>query len=458
MQSLTVNESDLRRILVDRQALLGSLDAKRPDAWRVFGYPEQVTFDRLFAAYRRGGAAHGAVHRLLDKSWESWPRIKKPEEDAENDWETRLHDQLDAIGFWAKFRDMDRRNLVGRYAAIIYRVADGLPLREPLVRAQKLVDIVPLYESQLRVTAWDSNLDSPTFGKPAMFQYRTRSPEARDTQGQPEQWADVHPSRVQVFAEGSVGGDFFEGVPLLEAGFNALVDLEKITGGSAESFLKNSARTITLNFATDASPQAITQNADGTPGGQSVREAVQERVDALNRNIDSALVTQGAEAGVLQTSISDPTKAFEVAANMFAAAVRIPMTILFGAQTGRLASNEDRADMDARCTARRVNELTPQVEEFVRRMQACGVVEQGPFEVEWKALGTPSDDDKAAVLDKLTTSMERYFRAGGGQPMFTVDELRKVVGYEPVDGEIDPPHDPALTPPAPAVAGMPGAT
>ncbi|MGE8444299.1 hypothetical protein [Comamonas sp.] len=40
----------------------------------------------------------------------------------------------------------------------------------------------------------------------------------------PEKWADVHPGRVQILAEGAVG-DFYDGVPLLRAGFNRLVDL-----------------------------------------------------------------------------------------------------------------------------------------------------------------------------------------------------------------------------------------
>jgi hypothetical protein len=431
MQQITVNEADLRRILSDRHALLGGLDAKRPDAWRVFGYSETVTFDLLFRAYTRGGPAQGAVHRLLDKCWEQLPRIKSPASDDETPWEIRTAATLRAVQAWAKLRDADRRGLIGRYAGMIYRVADGLPLREPLVRGAQLVDIIPLYESQLRVTAWNADQSSPDFGKPTMWQYRTRRPDAADSQGQPEQWADVHPSRVHVFAEGAVGDDFLNGVPFLQAGLNALVDLEKITGGSAESFLKNSARTVTVNFDADASPQAITTNPDGSASGKSVRQVVQDQVDALNRNIDSALVTQGAQAGVLQTAIADPEKAFTVAANLFAAAVRIPMTILFGAQTGRLASDEDRADIDARATARRNNEITPRIEQFIRRMQAVGVIEAGEFEVEWPALGTPSDKDKAEVLGKMTTAMQQAFQSGSGQPLFDNNELRRVVGYEP---------------------------
>ncbi|NKI96642.1 hypothetical protein [Rhizobacter sp. SG703] len=33
----------------------GALDAKRPNAWKQYGYPDTVTFDQLLTAYQRGG-------------------------------------------------------------------------------------------------------------------------------------------------------------------------------------------------------------------------------------------------------------------------------------------------------------------------------------------------------------------------------------------------------------------
>jgi hypothetical protein len=432
MRPLTVNTSDLE-ISRARESLLGffgSLDAKRPDAWRQFGYRTDLTFDHFLTAYERGGAGHGAVHRIVDKCWQERPRIKAPGQDEATPWEESVKALLTSINGWQKLRDFDRRNLIGRYAGLIYRVADGLALREPLVRGQKLVDLVPVYENQLKVVAWNSDTNSPDFGAPTMYQYRMRPPQTSDTQGRPDQWVDVHPSRVQILAEGSVG-DLFDGVPLLKAGFNALTDLEKISGGSAEGFLKNSARAVTINFAPEASPQVITQNPDGSAGTRSVREVIGEQVDNLNRNIDSAIVTQGATASTLQTTMTDPGPAFEVAANIFSASVQIPMTILFGAQTGRLASDQDQADMVARCKSRQVNELTPMLEQLVRRLQAAGLIAPGEFVVEWPPLDTPGDDAKAGLLDKMTSAMQKAFQSGLAEPLFDANELRRVLNFEP---------------------------
>jgi uncharacterized protein len=429
MAEYVINEADLIRA---RESLFsgGALDAKRPTAWISYGYPTDVTFERLKTAYERGGPAQGAVHRILDKCWQERPRIKRPETDEPGDWENKVGKTLGVIQGWKKLRDFDRRNMVGRFSALIYRVADSKPLREPLQRAQKLVDLVPLYEDQIKVTEWHSDpADPDNFGKPRMFQYRMHMPDGTDRQGQPEQWVDVHPSRVQILAEGSVG-DMFEGVPLLKAGFNHLVDLEKISGGSAESYLKNSARTLVFKFDPQANVQVLTQNPDGTPSGKSVADVIEDKASKLNRNIDASIALAGGEATTLQTQQSDPTKAFEVAANLFAASVQIPYTILFGQQTGRLASDEDKADMVARCTSRQENELTPMLEEFVRRMQACGVIEAGEFEIEWKPLDAPGDDEKYGQLGKLTAAMQQAFQAGLTEPLFDANELRGVAGFE----------------------------
>lgn len=422
------------------------LDAKRPQAWAQYGYPDEVTFELLYAAYRRGSSGHGAVHRLIDRCWEKAPRIKAPGRDEESPWEVKVKASLKKILAFKKLKDLDRRNLIGHYAAIIYRVRDGKAPSEPLERGTELVDLVPVFQDQIKVTGWNSDKSSENYGQPTMFQYRTQQ-RGGDKQGKPEEWADVHPSRVQILAEGAVG-DFFDGVPLLEAGFNKLVDLEKIEGGSAEGFLKNSARTIVFKYDASAAPQAI-PGPDGRPV-DSVKDAHEAQAKALNRNQDASIVMQGGEATTLQTTTSDPKGAWEVAANAFAASVRIPFTILYGQQTGRLASDEDKADFAARCLDRQTNELTPMLEEFVRRMQAAGIFAAGAFEIEWPTLNAPSDEDKFGLLGKATGAAQQAFQAGLTEPLFDANELRKIAGFEPRKDDGMPTEGDPARPGAPA--------
>lgn len=438
-QTITVNSREVEDFIRSRHAIMGgSIDAKRPDSWQVFGWPQEVTFTHMLTAYSRGGAGHGAVHRLLDGCWQSIPRIKSPASDKETPWEVKTAKLLTGVKAWAKFRDFDRRNMVGRYAALIYRVGDGKALREPMERAQRLVDMVPVYEDQIKVVGWYSDQNAENYGQPSMFQYRTRPVQGVDTQGRPETWIDVHPSRVQILAEGSVG-DMFDGVPMLRAGFNALVDIEKISGGSAESFLKNSARTLTIQYDKDAQPSVI--NADGSTG--SVKQAHEDQAHAVNRNMDATIVTQGATAGVLQTTTSDPTGAFQLAGYLFSASVGLSYSGIFGQRLGQLAGDQDKKSDIERFKGRQTNELTPMLVEFVTRMQAAGIIDAGEFEIEWPDLAAPSDKDKLAIAKEMAAINTEAFRAGmQGEMPFAGEEVRKAAGYEPV-AIADIPTEPA---------------
>ena len=457
MPEIITNSLEISRA---RREFLGSLglDAKRPTAWTQYGYSEHISFEMLYAAYERGGSGHGAVHRLLDKCWEKLPRIKKPESDSETPWEKKVKTLLRQVRAMAKLKELDRRNLIGRYAAVIYRVADSKLLEEQLQTATRLVDLIPLFENQLKVTKWHTNENDENFGKPAMFQYRKLSTPGTDTQGRPEEWADVHPSRVQILAEGAVG-DFYDGVPLLRAGFNRLVDLDKIAGGSGESFLKNSARTIVFKYDAGGQPQAM-PGPDGKPV-TSVKDAHEAQAKALNQNQDASIVMQGGEATTLQTAISDPTGPWTTAANEFAASVRIPFTVLFGQQTGRLASDEDKSDFANRCSSRQEFELTPMLEEFITRMQAAGIIDKGEFEIEWPPVNAPTEKDKVDLLGKMTAAMQQAYQAGLTEPLFDANELRAVVDFEqrkddgmPTEddpdrtGDVDPADDPIENAPA----------
>jgi hypothetical protein len=432
MPELIVNEADLLAAARSRESLLyGSLDAKRPQAWMQFGYPETLTPEHLLKAYLRGGPGFRAVHHILDRCWQEWPRVKLKASDDESPWETRLQGILEKVNAWPKLQDWDRRNMVGRYAGLILRVADGKQLREPLMRASRLVDMVPVYEHQLKVTAWDSDSSSETFGQPTMWQYRMRTSDRQDTQGKPEQWVDVHPSRIVILAEGAVGDDFFDGIPLLQPGFNALVDLEKVSGGSAESYLKNSARVLKFTFDKDSDPQKLTGGVEGKTLGQ----AIEEKARGLNTSVDASVAVQGGDVGTLQTTMHDPRGAWEIAANTFAAAVGIPFTILFGQQTGRLASDEDKAADNARCKSRQRNLLTGAVTAVIRRLQACGIVEASDFEVEWAPLDAMGDDEKADQGGKMAAINKDMVAAGRNAP-FSENEIRKVLGYEE-EAELD---------------------
>ena len=85
------------------------LDNKRHSAWCEYGFPEQVTYENLYALYRRGGIAHGAVEKLVGKCWQTNPEIiegdqadKKRKETA---WEKKAK-QVFTNRFWRSFSEL----------------------------------------------------------------------------------------------------------------------------------------------------------------------------------------------------------------------------------------------------------------------------------------------------------------------------------------------------------------
>lgn len=422
-----------------------SADTKRPAAWVSYGYPDEITFTDYLNRYERDASAHGAVHKLLEKCWSETPRIKLENGDEkESPWEAKLKAQLKSISFWHAFANFDRMGMVGRYSGLIYRIADGQEVSQPAGDGD-IVDVVPCFEDQLRVTAWDSDLNSPTYGMPAMFQFRTGLPQNQgDTQAQPEQWQDIHPSRVQILAEGSTPKRMFDGIPFLRAGYNSLVDMEKISGGSGESFLKNSARSVVVEFDNEADVAGAISSGAKLEGDGNTNPAdiVEDQVKALNRNQDSAMMLQGAKAYTLQTTLFDPSGPWTVAANQFSASVQIPFTILFGQQTGRLASDQDQKDFANRAMSRIRNVIIPALSEFISRAQAIGWIDAQPFEIECPDLNAMSDKDKFDIAFKMSEINAKETAQG---PAFTTDEIRQATGYDALTQPIEmpPEGDPA---------------
>jgi hypothetical protein len=93
-------------------------------------------------------------------------------------------------------------------------------------------------------------------------------------------------------------------------------------------------------------------------GYADLGEAMGDKVNKLNRGTDAAAVMQAGQMHVLSVTPGDPGPTWEVTANELAASVQIPFTILFGQQTGRLASDEDKTDWAIRRNTRRNGFLT----------------------------------------------------------------------------------------------------
>ncbi|WP_318356723.1 anti-CBASS protein Acb1 family protein [Enterobacter sp.] len=394
------------------------LDAKRNSAWCEYGFKEDLTFDDLYRLYRRGGIAHGAVRKITGTCWLSNPEIIEGEKADETrkvtDWERRVKG-IFTHRFWRAFAEADLRRLVGRYSGILLHIRDGKDWNLPVTRGKGLEKITVAWAGALVPLEWDTGLNSRTYGQPKMWQYVERLPNGSTRR------VDVHPERVFILGDYST-----DAIGFLEPAYNPFVSLEKVEGGSGESFLKNAARQLNINFdkEIDFSNLASMYNVDVTELQEKFNEAAVE----VNRGNDALLTTQGATVTPLVSAVADPGPTYNVNLQTAAAALDIPTKILVGMQTGERASTEDQRYFNARCQSRR-GDLSFDIEDLCDKLVALGILDAVPQKtVIWDDLNASTDAEKLASA-KLMADINSASIATGEQP-FTGEEIRVAAGHE----------------------------
>lgn len=413
------------QIARQRMALVGgsgSVDNKRPKAWCEYGFPENLTFEMLYSMWRRGGIAYGAVAKVAGNVWKSPPWIVEGGKENNSDSETSAEKELAAIAkrtrLWRAWKEADVRRMVGRYSALLLHFADNKQWTDAVDnRKKELSKVTPVWAGALTPKDIDSDPTSAGYGYPKSWQYQEVS-----AAGQPLRTVDVHPDRIFI-----VGDYTANGIGFFEPAYNALVSLEKVEGGSGESFLKNASRQLNINFDKEVDMKKIadTYGVSVAELGNRFREVARD----INVGNDVLLTTQGASVNPLVAQVPDPTPTYDVNLQTAAAAMDIPTKILVGQQTGERASTEDREYFNMRCQSKRVEEETD-IEDFFAHLARCGAAPQvREMTVMWDDLNEATPALKLANA-KTMSEINAQAVDSTAEP-FTPEEIRAAAGFEP---------------------------
>jgi hypothetical protein len=398
----------------------GSLDSKRPTAWCEYGFPEHPQFNTFYRLWRRGGIAHGTVSLLIDKCWQTSPWViegDKFDDQAEpTTWERATAAKLTACDFWWAAKEADRRRLVGSYSGVLIQLADNRAWSLPAQRGARIAKLIPAWEGQLQVAEWDTSETSATYGEPKAWMYKEINVAGKG----PGRQVTVHPDRVIIF------GDYREGISFLEPGLNAFINLEKVEGGSAESFLKNAARQLSVNFDKDTKLESLA--AMYGVKVKDLAEGFNDGVRAINRAQDAALITQGAQVTTLTANVPDPEPHYSINLQTAAASVQIATRIITGSQSGERASTEDQKGFNARGQGRRVSQLSRDIAAAIRHLQDIGQIDPTvDFTVIWDDLTEFSQGEKLDAAAKMADINQKMLASG---TVFTAEEIRDTAGFE----------------------------
>lgn len=394
-----------------------------------FGYPVTVGFAETFEAYNRNPLARAGVDKTIQKTWEENPLLQEFQRDGatkgkqdETATEAEIRQRFADLRVWQHMAEADRRGMVGAYSGLILRLADNKRFNEPVDRVggglEGLVEVIPAWEGQLTVSQWDTDERSDTYGQPLMFQF---AESAVGQQKQPRNFS-IHPDRVIVWSrDGTLNGR-----SALEPGYNALLDMEKIRGGGGEGFYKNAKSGLALEIA----PEAKMEDMARVMGVEvpDLVDKINDQVEDFNAGFDKSLMLQGITAKPIQVTLPSPEHFFAIAAQSFAASLSIPMKVLLGSQTGERASTEDSEEWDKVNMGRRANEVVPAILSFVNRLERFGILPAKDWFIAWTDLTESSMSEKIDRATKMADVNQKM----GEEIVFTGDDIRSVVGMEPL--------------------------
>lgn len=462
-RSLMANLSDRARALA--KVLHPGTNTKH-DHYTDFGWPTNLTFTDFYKMYKRNGLAAAAVEKTKLKTWQDDPQLWETEVSGDTDAELKVKKWVEELRVWHHFAEADKRSMVGSYAGIILRIADGRKFSDPVGTADEyagLVELIPTWEGQLRVSAWHEDLtDTNNYGKPKMFEYNERGFGANtntSSASAPRQSLSIHPDRVIIWSDDGT----MNCRSTLESGFNDLIDAEKVKGAGGEGFWKNSRGAPIIQAPDGVKPADVAKAMGIKP--EEVLDEINKQVDSFQQGFDKGLMLGGMTATPMTITLPSPEHFFAAPVQSFAASMCIPIKILMGSQTGERASTEDAREWNQTNMARRTGRNVPLIRAFVKRMAQFGILPDIDWTVGWADLteAVPSErlaraKDMATINQQhkamLATTPSDTSGEGTGTPgkdkkvaetnavkadtpdaeaglVFDIDEIREVAGYKP---------------------------
>lgn len=415
-----MSKNESRNALFGQRLFAGYHDANnRTSIWSVGGYPEQVDFSELWRMYRRNGIAKAVVELIVDECWQSNPVVSG----GGDEFQKQLSFLISEHDLWAKMRGLDMRQRVGRYGGIIIVAKeDGSAQSSEALKvshANALVKLMPVYESQISVNQWNSDMSSADYGMPSVYQYRARVDGARNEGDMRD--LPLHPTRVFAYGEGADDGSIY-GVSSIESCYNALMDQEKVRAGASEGYLRNAKQRFAIEVKDD--------NAASVLAKPEMKADFDQNVDDFSKGFDNSLTLYGMEAKSLQSTIGNPKEPFDVCMYEISAAAQVAATIIIGQQTGRLASDEDQKQLAKSVLVRRTQTINSMIKSFFKHMVSVGLLPKPTesIKIEWDSTTYIDDSQKIERAGKMAEANAKSMNAGMG-PVYSIEEIRQASGY-----------------------------
>lgn len=416
-------------------------DAKHDRLYADFGWPEKIAFANYYQMYQRNGLAYAAIIRPIETCWQEYPELLEKEDTHDKTTlEKQIAEKFDQINFWSVLAKADEYSRIGEYAGVIFRFADGKRLYEPVdsknLGLDGLVEVVPAMQGQLTPSdRYTDPSDTVNYGRVKMWQYNENGITDGAANTRMEN-ALIHPDRVHVW---SMNSSIF-GKPVLEACFNDLLTLQKISGAGGEGFWKNSKAAPWLEVDPALTMQKLAANL-GATSPESAADKLDEIVGDWQKGYDQSLMLHGMKANFNSIKLDDPDPHRMGALQSLASSISCPLKILIGSQSGERASTEDAKEWSKTCNGRNTKMVKPNIRRIIRdKLVKFGVLPASEWYLLW------SDLTESSTMEKLDAGMKmaeiNAKNRGAGEPdVYTANEIRETTGWDEMVEETIPKRD-----------------
>ena len=364
--------------------------------YEALGYPTDLKFDDYSSRYMRQDIAKAIINRPIQYTWKGPLILSENIEDEDTPFEKKWKELEKELHLKEQFIRLDKLSCIGQYGILLLGfddVSDVAGFAKPVNKGKRnIVYVTPLSEGSAKIKSYNTNPRNNRFGQVEMYDLTIQSPGTQTTST-----ITVHNSRV-LHITGELLEDNVHGVPVLKAVYNRLIDLEKLTGGSAEMFWRG---------ARPGYQGKVDPDATLTSG---VEEELQAQIDEYEHNLRRILVNEGVTFEALASQVSEPTAHVEVQLQMISSVTGIPKRILIGSERGELASSQDETGwLNLIQTRREEYAESKIIKPFIDIAMKYGILPTvSNYSIGWNDLFSPSLKDKADIGKTRAAALREY--------------------------------------------------
>lgn len=299
-----------------------------------------------------------------------------------------------------------------QYFSVQFGPSEQLPT--PSKRQHKLQFMRCFDESLVQVVRYEWNINNPRFGQPVMYRVTLNDPRQQQSGvGLSLATVYVHWSRVLHIADNLTSSEIF-GTPRMQACLNAILDIKKVRGGSAQMYWAGAFPGLSI----ETNPQL---GGDVEVDVTATQTQIQDYYSSLRR----ALVLMGMTAKSLAPQVSDPTAQIAVQTESICIAIGCPVRVFKGSERGEQASSQDDSKWNDRLRHRQLFYITPRIiVGLIDRLIMLGVLPE-PQRAPMNAVQAGSDVAKKTAARKQRDALKKQQQTTpdpSGDPSQQLDE------------------------------------